>query len=199
MSKSGVIGHVAAFPIPEVVAGINSYFLGAQSVNPNIKIKVVWANTWFDPAKEGDAAKALLDQGVDMLAQHTDSPALIQQAEARGRFGFGQASDMERFAPKAQLTAIIDNWADYYVARTKAVLDGTWKSEDTWGGLKEKMVIMAPYKNMPDDLKKMAEETEAAIRDGKLNLFKCPVVKQDGTTVECARAAVRSPTNRSSA
>jgi basic membrane protein A and related proteins len=185
MSKSGVIGYVAAFPIPEVVAGINSYFLGAQSVNPNIKIKVVWANTWFDPAKEGDAAKALLDQGVDMLAQHTDSPAPIQQAEARGRFGFGQASDMERFAPKAQLTAIIDNWADYYVARTKAVLDGTWKSEDTWGGLKEKMVIMAPYKNMPDDLKKMAEETEAAIRDGKLNPFKCPVVKQDGTTVEC--------------
>lgn len=185
MSKTGTIGYVGAFPIPEVVAGINSYFLGAQSVNPNIKIKVVWANTWYDPAKEADAAKALLDQGVDMLAQHTDSPSPIQAAEARGKFGFGQASDMERFAPKAQLTAIIDDWADYYVARTKAVLDGTWKSEDTWGGLNAHMVVMSPYKNMPDDVKKMAEETEAAIKSGKLNPFKCPIVKQDGSQVEC--------------
>lgn len=185
MSKSGTIGYVGAFPIPEVVAGINSYFLGAQSVNPNIKIKVVWANSWYDPAKEADAAKALLDQGVDVIAQHTDSPAPLQAAEARGKFGFGQASDMEQFAPKAQLTAIVDNWSDYYVARTKAVLDGTWKSEDTWGGLAAHMVVMSPYKNMPDDVKKMAEETEAAIKSGKLNPFKCPVVKQDGTEVEC--------------
>jgi basic membrane protein A len=185
MSKSGTIGYVGAFPIPEVVAGINAYFLGAQSVNPTIKIKVVWANSWYDPAKEADAAKALLDQGVDVIAQHTDSPAPIQAAEARGKFGFGQASDMERFAPKAQLTAIVDNWSDYYVARTKAVLDGTWKSDDTWGGLAANMVVMSPYKNMPDDVKKMAEETEAAIRSGKLNPFKCPVVKQDGAEVEC--------------
>jgi len=185
MTKSGTIGYVGAFPIPEVIAGINSYFLGAQSVNPNVKIKVVWANSWYDPAKEGDAAKALLDQGVDMIAQHTDSPAPIQAAEARGKFGFGQASDMERFAPKAQLTAIIDDWSDYYVARTKAVLDGTWKSEDTWGGLAEGMVVMAPYKNMPDDVKKMAEETEAAIKSGKLNPFKCPVYGQDGKEIEC--------------
>ena len=185
MSKSGIIGYVGAFPIPEVVSGINSYFLGAQSVNPNVKLKVVWANSWYDPAKEGDAAKALLDQGVDMLAQHTDSPAPIQAAEARGRFGFGQASDMERFAPKAQLTAIVDNWSDYYVARTKAVLDGTWKSEDTWGGLNAHMVVMSPYKNMPDDVKKLAEETQAAIASGKLNPFKCPIAKQDGSQVEC--------------
>src|ERR687894_1631258 len=163
MSKTGTIGYVGAFPIPEVVAGINSYFLGAQSVNPNVKIKVVWVNYWYDPAKEGDAAKALLDQGVDVLAQHTDSPAPIQAAEARGRSGFGQASDMERFAPKAQLTAIIDDWAPYYVSRVKAALDGTWKSQDTWQGLAEKMVVMSPYKNMPEDVKKMAEETQAAI------------------------------------
>lgn len=185
MSKSGTIGYVGAFPIPEVVAGINAYFLGAQSVNPNIKIKVVWANSWYDPAKEADAAKALLDQGVDVIAQHTDSPAPIQAAEARGKFGFGQASDMERFAPKAQLTAIVDNWSDYYVARTKAALDGTWKSQDTWGGLDAHMVVMSPYKNMPDDVKKLAEETEAAIKSGKLNPFKCPVLKQDGSQVEC--------------
>ena len=185
MTKSGVIGYVGAFPIPEVVSGINAYFLGAQSVNPNVKLKVVWANTWFDPAKEGDAAKALLDQGVDMLAQHTDSPAPIQAAEARGRWGFGQASDMERFAPKAQLTAIIDDWGPYYVSRVKAALDGTWKSEDTWGGLAAGMVVMAPYKNMPDDVKKMAQETEAAIKSGELNPFKCPIYGQDGKEIEC--------------
>jgi simple sugar transport system substrate-binding protein len=185
MTKSGTIGYVGAFPIPEVVSGINSYFLGAQSVNPNVKIKVVWVNSWYDPAKEADAAKALLDQGVDVLAQHTDSPAPLQTAEARGKLGFGQASDMERFAPKAQLTAIVDNWADYYVARTKAVLDGTWKSEDTWGGLAAHMVVMSPYKNMPDDVKSMAEQTEAAIRAGQVNPFKCPILKQDGSPVEC--------------
>ncbi|MFC4171454.1 BMP family ABC transporter substrate-binding protein [Microvirga sp. GCM10011540] len=185
MSKTGTIGYVGAFPIPEVVAGINAYFLGAQSVNPNIKLKVVWANSWYDPAKEADAAKALLDQGVDVIAQHTDSPAPLQAAEARGKLGFGQASDMERFAPKAQLTAIIDDWSKYYVDRAKAVLDGTWKSQDTWGGLDAGMVVMAPYKNMPDDVKKMAEETEAAIKSGTLNPFKCPIVKQDGTEVEC--------------
>ena len=185
MTKSNTIGYVGAFPIPEVISGINAFFLGAQSVNPNVKIKVVWANSWYDPAKEGDAAKALLDQGVDMLAQHTDSPAPIQAAEARGRFGFGQASDMARFAPKAQLTAIVDNWSDYYVARAKAVLDGTWKSEDTWAGLKDKMVVMAPYTNMPDDVRKMAMETEAAIIGGTLFPFKCPIVGQDGKEVEC--------------
>jgi basic membrane protein A and related proteins len=185
MSKTGTIGYVGAFPIPEVVAGINSYMLGAQSVNPNIKLKVVWANSWYDPAKEADAGKALLDQGVDVIAQHTDSPAPLQAAEARGKLGFGQASNMERFAPKAQLTAIIDDWSTYYVDRTKAALDGTWKSGDTWHGLAEKMVIMAPYKNMPDDVKKTAEETEAAIASGKLNPFKCPIAKQDGSQVEC--------------
>ena len=185
MTKSNTIGYVGAFPIPEVIAGINAFYLGAQSVNPSVKIKIVFANTWYDPAKEGDAAKALLDQGVDMLAQHTDSPAPIQAAEARGKFGFGQASDMERFAPKAQLTAIIDDWSQYYVARAKAVLDGTWKSEDTWGGLASNMVVMAPYKNMPDDVKKLAQDTEAAIKAGTLNPFKCPVIGQDGKEIEC--------------
>jgi basic membrane protein A and related proteins len=192
MTKTGTIGYVGAFPIPEVVAGINAYFLGAQSVNPNVKIKVVWVNSWYDPAKEADAAKALLDQGVDMLAQHTDSPAPLQTAEARGKMGFGQASDMERFAPKAQLTAIIDDWAPYYVARAKAALEGTWKSEDTWHGLKEGMVVMAPYKNMPDDVKKLAQETEEAIRSGRLNPFKCPIAKQDGAAVECKGGAALS-------
>jgi basic membrane protein A and related proteins len=187
-SKSGIIGYVAAYPIPEVVAGINAFFLGAQSVNPAVKLKVVWANSWYDPGKEADAAKALLDQGVDVITQHTDSPAPLQTAEARGKFGFGQASDMERFAPKAQMSAIIDNWSDYYVGRVQAVLDGNWKSQDTWGGLAANMVVMAPYRNMPDDVKKMAEETQAAIKAGTLDPFKCPVLKQDGSQVECKGA-----------
>ena len=185
MSQTGVIGHVGAFPIPEVVAGINATMLGAQSVRPDIKMKVVWVNSWYDPGKEADAAKALLDQGVDVISQHTDSPAPIQAAEARGKLGFGQATDMARFAPKAQLTAIVDDWSNYYVARVKAVLDGTWKAEDTWGGLNARMVVMAPYTNVPDDVRKMAQDTENAIRSGSLNPFKCPVAKQDGSAVEC--------------
>jgi simple sugar transport system substrate-binding protein len=166
--------------------------LGAQSVNPNVKMKIVWVNSWFDPAKEADAAKALLDQGVDVLAQHTDSPAPLQTAEARGKMGFGQASDMERFAPKAQLTAIVDDWSGYYMSRVKAVLDGSWKSGDVWGGLDSGMVVMAPYKNMPEDVKKLAEETEAAIRTGKLNPFKCPIARQDGSQVACEGGAALS-------
>lgn len=192
MTKSNTIGYVGAYPVPEVVAGINAYFLGAQSVNPGVKIKVVWANSWYDPGKEADAAKALLDQGVDVLAQHTDSPAPLQAAEARGRLGFGQASNMESFAPKAQLTAIVDDWSDYYVERVKAMLDGNWQSKDTWGGLNSHMVVMSPYKNMPDDVKKMAEDTEAAIKSGSLNPFKCPMVAQDGKAVECKGGAALS-------
>ena len=185
MTKTNVIGYVASFPIPEVVAGINAFLLGAQSVNPDVKIKIVWANTWFDPGKEADAAKALLAQGADIITQHTDSAAPLQEAEKAGKFGFGQASDMIKFAPKAQLSAIVDDWSGYYIARTKAALDGSWKAEDTWGGIGAHMVNMAPFTNMPPDVKKLAEETTAAIAAGKLNPFKCPVVDQDGKTVEC--------------
>jgi simple sugar transport system substrate-binding protein len=167
------------------VSGINSTILGAQSVNPNIKVKIIWVNSWFDPGKEADAAKALLDQGADVLMQHTDSPAAIQVASERGALVFGQDSDMIKFGPKAQLTSIVDNWAPYYIERVKLQLDGQWKSSDTWGGLKSKMFVMAPYTNMPADVKKMAEDTEAAIASGTLHPFKCPVIDQDGKTVEC--------------
>lgn len=185
MTKSNTLGYVAAFPIPEVVSGINAFYLGAKSVNPNIKLKIIWANTWFDPGKEADAAKALLAQGADILAQHTDSAAPLQEAEKAGKLGFGQASDQHRFAPKAQLTAIVDDWSRYYIDRTKAVLDGTWKSEDTWDGMKQGMVELAPFTNMPDDVKAMAEKTEAGIRDGSILPFACPVVDQSGKTVDC--------------
>ena len=185
MSKSGVLGYIGSFPIPEVVSGINSTILGAQSVNPDIKVKIIWVNSWFDPGKEADAAKALLDQGADVIMQHTDSPAAMQIAEARHAYAFGQDSDMIKFGPQAQLTGIVNNWGPYYVERVQAVLDNKWTSGDVWGGLKSKMLLMAPYTNMPDDVKKLAMETEAAIADGTLHPFKCPVVDQEGKTVEC--------------
>jgi basic membrane protein A and related proteins len=185
MSKSGVLGYIGSFPIPEVVSGMNSTLLGAQSINPNVKVKIIWVNTWFDPGKEADAAKALVDQGADVIMQHTDSPAAMQVAEARSKYAFGQDSDMIKFGPKAQLTAIVNNWAPYYIERVQAVLDNKWTSGDVWGGLNTKLLLMAPYTNMPDDVKKTAEDTQAAISSGKLHPFKCPVVAQDGSTVEC--------------
>ena len=181
VSKSGVAGYIASFPIPEVVRGINAFTLGAQSINPDFKLKVIWVNTWFDPGKESDAAKTLIDQGADILTQHTDSTAPMQVAAERGVHAFGQASDQIKFGPKTQLTSIIDNWGDYYTARIKAAMDGSWKSMDTWGGMDAEMVHMAPITNVPDDVKAMAEATMAKIKSGELNPFSGPITKQDGT------------------
>ena len=179
-SKSGVAGYIVSFPIPEVVMGINSFMLGAQSINPNFKAKIVWVNSWFDPGKEADAAKALFDQGADIIVQHTDSTAPLQVAQERGLHGFGQASDMIKFAPKSQYTAIVDDWAPYYIERVEKALDGSWKPEDRWDGIKAGAVFMAPYTNMPDDVKAMAEATQKKIADG-WNPFTGPVAKQDGS------------------
>ncbi|TKT79332.1 BMP family ABC transporter substrate-binding protein [Aquamicrobium sp. LC103] len=182
MSKTGVAGYIASFPVPEVVQGINAFTLGAQSVNPDFKLKVIWVNTWHDAGKEADAAKALIDQGVDILTQHTDSAAPMQIAEERGIKAFGQAFDQIQAGPNAQLTAIVDTWGPYYVKRIQAVLDGTWKGgEATWDGLAEGILEMAPYTNMPDDMKAAAEETEAKIKSGELKPFTGPITKQDGT------------------
>jgi len=185
VSKSGVLGYIGSYPIPEVISGINATMLGAQSVNPNIKVKIIWVNSWFDPGKEAEAAKALLDQGADVLMQHTDSAAAMQTAATRKAFAFGQDSDMIQFGPQSQLTAITNIWGPYYVERTKLAMDGKWASQDVWGGLKSGFVKMAPYTNMPDDVKKMAADTESKISSGALHVFKCPVVAQDGKQVEC--------------
>ncbi len=185
MSKTGVLGYIGSFPIPEVVSGINATILGAQSINPDIKVKIVWVNTWFDPGKEADAAKTLLDQGSDVIMQHTDSPAAVEIAAKRNAYAFGQDSDMIRFAPTTQLTSIIDNWAPYYIERVRLLLDGKWISGDVWGGLTSRMFLMAPYTNMPDEVKKLATDTEAAIAGGRLHPFRCPVLGQDGKPVEC--------------
>ncbi len=184
MTKSNIIGYIGSFPIPEVVRGINAFTIAMRKVNPDAEVKVVWVNSWYDPGKEGDAAKALIDQGADIIAQHTDSPAPLQVAEQRGVHAFGQASDMKAFAPKAQLTAIVDNWDPYYVARTRAVMEGTWASQDVWHGLKEGMVEMAPYGDaVPDDVRAAADAVEQAIIDGTAHPFQGPIRNQAGEEV----------------
>ena len=183
MSKTGVAGYIVSFPIPEVVAGINAFMLGAQSINPDFKVKIVWVNSWYDPGKEADAAKVLFSQGADIIVQHTDSTAPLQVAEEQGKQGFGQASDMIKFAPKAQLTAIVDNWAPYYIRRVNDVLNGTWKSQSSWDGMAEGTVNIAPFTNMPDDVAKMATDTSDAIKTGKVFPFTGPITKQDGSVV----------------
>ncbi len=181
MSKSGIGGYIASFPIPEVVMGINAFTLAAQKVNPDFRTKVIWVNSWFDPAKEADATRAMIDQGVDVITQHTDSPAPLQVAEERGVIGFGQAADMSSFAPKAQMTAIEDNWAPYYIMRARAVMDGTWTSGDTWWGLKEGAVKMAPYNPaMPENVVTAAEAVRNGIIEGTYDTFAGPIKDQNG-------------------
>ena len=181
MSKTGQVGYIASFPIPEVVRGINAFTLAMRKINPEATVKVVWVNSWYDPGREGDAAKALIDEGVDIITQHTDSPAALQVAEKRKVYAFGQASDMRAFAPTAQLTAIIDNWDKYYVSRVKAVMDDTWQSEDTWAGLKDGMVEMAPYGDaVPANVRAAADAVTAAIVDGSLHPFQGPFNNQAG-------------------
>jgi len=180
LSKSGIVGYIGSVPIPEVVMGMNSFMQGLRSVRPDAKIKIVWINAWYDPGKEGDAAKALFDQGADIIAQHTDSAAPLQVAEQRGKVGFGQASDMMKLAPKSQLTSSIDNWGPYYVQRVKAAMDGSWKSGDVWGGLASGMLVMAPYANMPAEVATAAKAAEDGIKSGKIVIFKGPIKDQAG-------------------
>ena len=182
MTESNTIGYIASFPIPEVIRGINSAFLAAKSVNPDVQMKIVWVNTWFDPGKEADAAKALIDQGADILMQHTDSGAPMQIAEQEGIYAFGQASDMSSFGPTAQLSGIIDNWAPYYIQQVGKVLDGTWESTDTWGGYNTGMVEMAAFGDaVPAELRAKAEQARANIANGNIHPFTGPINKQDGS------------------
>lgn len=184
MTKTNVLGYVASFPIPEVIRGINAVAIAARSVNAKVTVKVVWVSSWFDPGKEADAAKALVDQGADVMLQHTDSPAPVQAAERRGIWAVGQASDMKAFGPKAHLTAIIDDWAPYYIERTKAVLDGTWKSGDVWGGFKSGMVKLSGYNAaIPADVVAMAEKARKGIIDGSVHPFAGPIKDQSGKVI----------------
>ena len=179
-SESGIAGYIVSFPIPEVVMGINAFMLGAQSVNPDFQVKIVWVNTWFDPGKEADAAKALFDQGADIIVQHTDSTAPLQIAEERGLHGFGQASDMIAFAPKAQYTSIVDDWAPYYTRRMQELIDGTWEPTNVWEGIKEGAVHMSDYTNLPEDVAAAAEDVEQKIASGEFHPFTGPIKNQAG-------------------
>jgi simple sugar transport system substrate-binding protein len=181
MSKTGTLGFVGSFPVPEVVRNINAYTLGAQSVNPKIRTKVIWVNSWYDPAKERQAAETLIAQGADVLTQNTDSPATLQVAQEKGVYAFGWDSDMAKFAPKAHLTASTNNWGDYYTKTAQAVLAGTWKTEQVRGGLAEGMVKMSPLNTVvPADAAKLFEEKKAAIVAGKLKPFQGPLKDQSG-------------------
>ena len=180
MTKTNKICYVGAFPIPEVIREINTYYLGAKTVNPDVDIDIVWVNTWYDPGKEAQAADVMIAEGCDMVAQHTDSPAPLQTAEKAGVLGFGQASNQIRFAPKAQLTATIDNWSPYYIEKVQAVMDGSWKSVDYFGHMNEDVVQMAPFTNMPIDVKAFAENIKSAITKGEYFAFTGPIKDNTG-------------------
>ena len=184
MTESDVIGYIGSFPIPEVVRGINAFTIAMRKVNPDAEVKVVWVNSWYDPGKEADAARALIDQGADVITQHTDSPAPLQVAQERGVVGFGQASDMSAFAPEAQLTSIIDDWNDYYVTRTGAAMDGSWTSQDVWYGIADGMVAFADYADaVPEDVREAAEAVRESIVDGSMHPFQGPIANQAGEEV----------------
>ena len=180
MTKTNKICYVGAFPIPEVIREINTYYLGAKSVNPDVDIDIIWVNTWYNPGREADAAKVMIAEGCDMVAQHTDSPAPLQTAEKAGVFGFGQASNQYKFAPKAQLTATIDNWSPYYIQKVQDVMDGTWKSGDYFGHMKDDVVQMAPFTNMPDTVKVFAQKIKDGITNGKYFAFTGPIKDNTG-------------------
>lgn len=182
MTKTNQIGYIASFPIPEVIRGINSAYIHAKKVNPDVEFKIVWVFTWFDPAKEADAAQTLIEQGVDVIMQHTDSTAPMTIAEEKGIFAFGQASDMKEFGPTARLSSIIDNWAPYYVARTQALLDGTWESVDVWDGISTGMVEIGEFSDrIPEDVRAEAQAMSDAISDGSYHPFTGPINRQDGS------------------
>ncbi len=184
MTKSNKVGYIASFPIPEVIRGINSAYIHAKKVNPDVELTVVWAYTWFDPAKEADAAKAMIEQGVDVIAAHTDSTApLAEAAKSNGAvIGFGQASDMSEYAPSPRVSSIIDNWAPYYIARTQAVIDGTWESDNTWDGIGAGMVGIGEISSaVPDDVKAAALAVRDALASGEYHAFTGPLNKQDGS------------------
>jgi basic membrane protein A and related proteins len=181
MSKTGTIGYLGSYKVPEVVLGVNAFTLAAQAVNPKITTKLVMIDSWFDPAKEAAAVQTLANLGCDVIAQHTDSPAGLQVAEQRKVWCFGQGADMSRFAPKMHLTGIEDIWGPYYISRAKAVLDGTWKPDDAWWGFKEGTVVMSPFnKAMPADVAAAANKIIAGWKDGSYDVFTGPIADQSG-------------------
>jgi basic membrane protein A and related proteins len=187
MSKTGVAGYVAAFPIPEVVMGINAFARGMRSVNPKAEVKVIWVNSWFDPGRESEASNTLISQGADVLTHHTDSTAAVQTAEAKKVYAIAYHSDMSKYGPNAQLTAVTHHWGDYYTKVAQSVIDGKWQPDNVWGGIKDGMIRLAPFnKVVPPDVVAQVKKAEGEIASGKLNVFTGPMKTNDGREVLAA-------------
>jgi len=181
MTKTNILGYVAAFPIPEVLQGINAFARGARSVNPKAEVRVIWVNSWYDPGKEREAASTLLSQNADVITHHTDSTAVVQIAEEKGKYAFGYHSDMSKYGSKAHLTATTHVWGDYYTRAVSDVLAGTWKSGNVWGGYKEGMIKLAPLNPaIPADVKAQVAKLEGDLKAGTFHAFAGPVKDQDG-------------------
>jgi len=184
MTKSNVIGVVASVPIPEVIRNINSFTMGAQSVNPKIKTKVVWVNEWFNPPKETEAATSLINAGADVLMQNTDSPAVLKTAEEKGKRAFGWDSDMTAYGPKAHLASAVINWTPYYIKATKDALEGTWTTGGVWWGVKEGAIdVVSIAEDVPADTKAKVEAIKAGLKDGSFSIWKGPLVDNTGKTI----------------
>ncbi len=183
MTESNVIGYIGSYPIPEVVRGINAAYLHAKKANPDVEFRIVWVNTWFDPAREADAANALIDQGADVILQHTDSTAPLAAAEsAGGVIGFGQASDMAEYKPSPRVSSIIDNWGPYYVDRVQAVMDDTWESGSTWHGIADGMVVIGEMTDaIPEEIRTEAQDLADSIAEGEYHPFTGPINRADGS------------------
>ncbi len=181
MSKTGTLGYLGSFKIPEVVLGVNSFALSAQRMNPAATVKVVMIDSWFDPPKEAAATETLVNLGCDFVTTHTDSPAALQILEQKGLYGFGQGADMSAFAPNAHLTAIEDIWGPYYVRRVQELLDGKWTSTDTWDGMAKGEVVISPYNaSVPADVVAEADKVKNGYLDGSFDIFTGPIFDQDG-------------------
>ncbi len=184
MTKSNTLGVVGSVPIPEVIRNINSFTLGAQSVNPNIKTKVVWVNEWFSPPKETEAATSLINGGADVLFQNTDSPAVLKTAQEKGKRAFGWDSDMTAYGPKAHLASSIINWGPYYIKATRDVLDGKWTTGQSWWGVKEGAIdLVSIADDVPADIKAKVETVKKGLKDGTFSIWKGPIVGQDGKEI----------------
>jgi simple sugar transport system substrate-binding protein len=191
MTKTGVAGYVAAFPIPEVVMGINAFARGMRSVNPKAEVKVIWVNSWFDPGRESEASSTLVSQGADVLTHHTDSTAAVLTAEARKIYAIAYHSDMSKYGPNAQLTAVTHHWGDYYTRVAQSVVDGKWQQDNVWGGIKDGMIKLAPFnKVVPPDVVAMVRKAEAEIASGKLHPFTGPMKTNEGKEVLAAGKAI---------
>ena len=181
MTKTNVAGYVGAFPIPEVLQGINAFTRGMRSVNPKAEVKVVWVNAWFDPGREREAANTLIAQGADVVTHHTDSTAAVQAAEEKGVYAFGYHSDMSKYGPKAQLTATTHQWGAYYTSVAEKMIAGTWKPGSVWGGMKDGMIKLAPLNPVvPKDVADLVASLSTDIISGKLHPFTGPIKDNTG-------------------